>query len=155
MNIAYYIGTAVISVLTWVLANKHIFPWVINLWREKKTNDLNYKSTLQGVEETSYNIYENQLKFMNEQIDSLQSIIKIKSEELQRVYTQLSKLRQNVQQLELELIRSKENETLYQGNCCAKAFECHLRIPCADASKLIADIENEEESTSFSDNNYN
>lgn len=135
-QIATLIGTAILSIFSWIIANKTVFPMVINWWKEKKENDIKYKSSLQGIEQTGSEIYQSQLKFLTEEIDSLQEIIKTKSDELKKVYVELSKLRKRIQTLELELIKEKENNTIYLSNCCSKT-DCKLRVPCANADKLI------------------
>lgn len=135
-EIATLLGTAIISIVSWIFANKSIIPYIQNWWKEKKEDDVRYKSSLQGIEQTGVEIYQSQLKFLTEEIDSLQDIIKTKSDELKRVYVELSKLRKRIQMLELELIHEKENNTLFVSNCCGKT-DCKLRVPCADASKLI------------------
>ena len=135
-EIATLIGTAILSIVSWVIANKSIFPMISKWWNDKKENDVKYKSSLQGIEQTGSEIYQSQLKFLTEEIDSLQEIIKTKSDELKRVYVELSKLRKRIQTLELELIKEKENNTLYLSNCCGKV-DCKLRVPCANADKLI------------------
>ena len=135
-DIANLIGTAILSIFSWVIANKSIFPLISKWWKEKKENDVKYKSSLQGIEQTGSEIYQSQLKFLTEEIDSLQEIIKTKSDELKKVYIELSKLRKRIQTLELELIKEKENNTVYLSNCCGK-LDCKLRVPCANADKLI------------------
>ena len=135
-DIVNLIGTSILSIVSWVIANKTVFPMIIKWWKEKKENDVKYKSSLQGIEQTGSEIYQSQLKFLTEEIDSLQEIIKTKSDELKRVYVELSKLRKKIQTLELELIKEKENNTIYLSNCCGKV-DCKLRVPCANADKLI------------------
>ena len=135
-DIVNLVGTAILSIVSWVIANRTIFPMIIKWWNNKKENDVKYKSSLQGIEQTGSEIYQSQLKFLTEEIDSLQEIIKTKSDELKKVYIELSKLRKRIQTLELELIKEKENNTIYLDNCCGK-LDCKLRVPCANADKLI------------------
>lgn len=135
-TVVTYLIVGVSSVVSYLLAHKHIFPLILNWWKEHKDSKLKYKSDLQAVEEVGNNIYANQIKFLNEQIDSLQDIINTKSNELKQLYDELSKMRIRVKNMELELISTKEDATLYLKNCCAKK-DCPLRIPCVDADKLI------------------
>lgn len=143
-EIAAYIGTGVLSVLGWVWANKSIFPAISKWWNDKKENDVKYKSSIQGIEEQSYNVYEGQVKFLVEQIDSLQSIIKTKSDELTEVYKRLSELRLRVQELEIELLRANENIIVYKDNCCMKT-DCPLRVPCGTINQMLDKIEESKE----------
>ena len=136
-----YLIVAISSVISYLLAHKHIFPLILNWWKEHKDNKLKYKSDLQAVEEVGNNIYASQIKFLNEQIDSLQDIINTKSNELKQLYDELSKMRIRVKNMELELISTKEDATLYLRNCCSKK-DCPMRIPCVDADKLIENYMN-------------
>lgn len=140
-TVVTYLIVGVSSVISYLLAHKHIFPIIITWWKEHKDNKLKYKSDLQAVEEVGNNIYASQIKFLNEQIDSLQDIINTKSNELKQLYDELSKMRIRVKNMELELISTKEDATLYLKNCCAKK-DCPMRIPCADADKLIENYMN-------------
>lgn len=139
-QIATLIGTSILSIVSWVIANKSIFPLISNWWKEKKKDDLEHKSTLQAVEQQGYNVYEGQVKFLVQQIDSLQSIIKTKSEELTEVYKRLTDLRMRVQELEIELLRANENIVVYKDNCCMK-LECPLRVPCGTVDKMLEKVE--------------
>ena len=139
-QIATLIGTGIISVVGWVWSNKLIIPAISKWWNNKKENDVKYKSSLQGIEQQGYNVYEGQVKFLVEQIDSLQSIIKTKSEELTEVYKRLTDLRMRVQELEIELLRANENIVVYKDNCCMKV-ECPLRVPCGTVDKMLEKVE--------------
>ena len=139
-QIATLIGTAILSIVGWVWSNKLIIPTLSNWWKEKKKDDLEHKSTLQAVEQQGYNVYEGQVKFLVEQIDSLQSIIKTKSEELTEVYKRLTDLRMRVQELEIELLRANENIVVYKDNCCMK-LDCPLRVPCGTVDKMLEKVE--------------
>lgn len=139
-QIATLIGTAILSIVGWVWSNKLIIPAISNWWNNKKKDDLEHKSTLQAVEQQGYNVYEGQVKFLVEQIDSLQSIIKTKSEELTEVYKRLTDLRMRVQELEIELLRANENIVVYKDNCCMKV-ECPLRVPCGTVDKMLEKVE--------------
>lgn len=134
--IASYLIVGITSVISYLLAHKHLFPLILKWWKERKENNLKYKSDLQAVEEVGNNIYANQIKFLNEQIDSLQDIINVKSDELKKLYDELSKMRIRVKNIELELISTKEDAIVYLKNCCVKK-DCKLRIPCTDADYLI------------------
>lgn len=135
-TVVTYLIVGVSSVVSYLLAHKHIFPLILNWWKEHKDSKLKYKSDLQSVEEVGNNIYANQIKFLNEQIDSLQDIITTKSNELKALYDELSKMRIRVRNMELELISVKEDNVVYLNNCCMKK-DCPMRIPCADANNLI------------------
>lgn len=139
-EIATLVGTGILSIVGWVWANKSIIPAISNWWKEKKKDDLEHKSTLQAVEQQGYNVYEGQVKFLVEQIDSLQSIIKTKSEELTEVYKKLTDLRMRVQELEIELLRANENIVVYKNNCCIKV-DCPLRVPCGTVNQMLEKIE--------------
>ena len=139
-EIATLVGTAILSIVGWVWANRLIIPAILKWWKEKKKDDLEHKSTLQAVEQQGYNVYEGQVKFLVEQIDSLQSIIKTKSEELTEVYKRLTDLRMRVQELEIELLRANENIVVYKDNCCMK-LECPLRVPCGTVDKMLEKVE--------------
>lgn len=134
------------SVITWVTAKKWLFPLVVKWYKQWRENSLKYKSDLQAVEETGYTIYQSQIKFLNDEIESLQSIIKTKSDELKETYTELSKLRIKLKKIELALIHSQENEKHYRSMCCTKAPECPLRIACPEADDVVEDyVEDYEE----------
>ena len=139
-EIATLVGTGILSIVGWVWSNKLIIPAISKWWKEKKKDDLEHKSTLQAVEQQGYNVYEGQVKFLVEQIDSLQSIIKTKSEELTEVYKRLTDLRMRVQELEIELLRANENIVVYKDNCCMK-LECPLRVPCGTVDKMLEKVE--------------
>lgn len=139
-DIANLIGTSILSIFSWVIANKTIFPMISKWWKEKKENDVKYKSSLQGIEQTGSEIYQSQLKFLTEQIDSLQEIIKTKSDELTNVYKRLTDLRMRLQELEIELLRANENIVVYKDNCCMK-LECPLRVPCGTVDKMLEKVE--------------
>ena len=135
-TVVTYLIVGASSVISYLLAHKHIFPLIISWWKEHNDNKLKYKSDLQAVEEVSNNIYANQIKFLNEQIDSLQDIISSKSEELKKLYDELSRMRIRVKNIELELISTKEDSVVYLQNCCSKK-DCPMRVSCSDADKLI------------------
>lgn len=135
-TVVTYLIVGVSSVLSYLLAHKHIFPLIISWWKEYKDSKLKYKSDLQAVEEVGNNIYASQIKFLNGQIDSLQDMINTKSNELKQLYDELSKMRIRVKNMELELISTKEDATLYLRNCCSKK-DCPMRVHCSDVDKLI------------------
>lgn len=131
-----YISTAITSIGAWVVSKKWIIPYIIKWWKEKKKDDVEYKRTIQGVEEANNSIYQNQITFLNSQLEDLQDIISNKSKELRVVYNEVSQLRIKVKHLELELIQAKEDAVLYIRQCCSKT-DCPQRVPCANADKLL------------------
>lgn len=136
MDIVNYIGTAVMSVLTWIVGKKWLVPLVVKWYRDWRFNQLKYKSDLQGVEQQGNDIYQSQIKFLNDEISTLQKLVKMKSEELKNVYTELSRLRTRLKDLELTCINAKEDLQLFTDNCCMKE-NCPLRVPCATANKIM------------------
>lgn len=136
MEIVNYIGTAVMSVSTWIVGKKWIVPLVVKWYRDWRFNQLKYKSDLQGVEQQGNDIYQSQIKFLNDEINTLQNLVKMKSEELKNVYTELSRLRTKLKDLELTCINAKEDLQLFTDNCCMKE-NCPLRVPCATANKIM------------------
>lgn len=136
MEIVNYIGTAVMSVLTWIVGKKWVIPLVVKWYRDWRFNQLKYKSDLQGVEQQGNDIYQSQIKFLNDEINTLQNLVKMKSEELKNVYTELSRLRMKLKDLELTYISAKEDLQLFTDNCCMKE-NCPLRVPCATANKIM------------------
>lgn len=136
MEIVNYIGTAVMSVLTWIVGKKWVIPLVVKWYRDWRFNQLKYKSDLQGVEQQGNDIYQSQIKFLNDEINTLQNMVKMKSHELKDVYTELSRLRTRLKDLELTCINAKEDLQLFTDNCCMKE-NCPLRVPCATANKIM------------------
>lgn len=135
-----YLGTGIGSVLAWIWANRWLIPTIEKWWRERKDDEIRRKDSIVSVEEHSYNVYEGQVKFLVEQIDSLQGIIKLKSDELADVYKRLAELRKRVQELEIELLKANENAVVYKDKCCMKAGECPYRVPCCDAEMMVSRI---------------
>lgn len=136
MEIVSYIGTAVSSVVMWLIGKKWVIPLVVKWYRDWRFNQLKYKSDLQGVEQQGNDIYQSQIKFLNDEINTLQNMVKMKSHELKDVYTELSRLRKRLKDLELTFISAKEDLQLFTDNCCMKE-NCPLRVPCATANKIM------------------
>lgn len=135
-DIATFVGSGVISLAVWIGGKKWLIPAVINIYKKWRDDALKRKADLQSVEQAGNDIYQSQIKFLNDEINSLQNMVRGKTEELNSVYTELSRLRQRLKDLELSLINAKEDLQLFASQCCSKE-DCPLRVPCAGVNKIM------------------
>ena len=135
-----YLITGLGAIGAWIVANKSLVPTIVGWFSAGKKDKLEVNDKQIAVEQKKFTLYESQIKFLNMQLDDLQEIITTKSTELTGVYQQLTKLRQRVKDLEMELITSEENRENFEKHCCL-VEDCPNRIYCQSACDKVEEIE--------------
>ena len=114
--------TGIGSILSFVCAQRWIFPYIVQFWNwmiDNGRRSLDTAKDLKDIEERANNSYESQINFLVGQIDHLEKQLLQYSEELEKLRAKILELNQKLFSKSMEISRLREL------SCCNK--ECKFR----------------------------
>lgn len=134
MNEIQTLITIASSIFSWVLGKKFLLPHIVNAWewftnkkKEAKQDSIDAVSEILKVKEKDVDLYESQIRFLNEQIKSLQEYLTMKEEELDKHYKSQDSLKDEVMELSKKVYLNERRIQILQDNACFR-YDCKMRI---------------------------
>ena len=131
--------TAIGSVITYLAAQKWLFPHIVKLWewikerkKQQDENNINATSEILEIKKNTLDVTEKQFEVLLNQISRLE-------EELQAYADELQRLRTTILRLNARLYTKSILLTKLQGKCCDRE-NCKDRIACKN---YLCEIENQ------------
>lgn len=123
--------TSIGSILSFLAAQKYVFPYIIQAWNwlvENGRRNIDTSRELKDIEEKANSNYEDQIKFLVGQIEHLEK-------ELLQYSEQLEKLRAKILELNQKLFNKSMAISKLRELACTNS-ECKFRQYCTDDLKL-------------------